>query len=252
MWRTIRTCLRLILVTGLMFWHYLLLDIGRALSRTPDAARAWRTAQLRAWARHTARVIGMNHSIIGEPPAAPYFLVFNHLSYLDVLLLLAYIYHPMVCARHDFASWPVIGFIARRIGAIWVHRANFNAMPAVTQAMSAAMSAGYGVAIAPEATTTRGDQVYPFHSTLLEPAAKLGIPVHYCSLRYETGPNDQPASNIVNWWEHMSFFAHGWRLLHADHVHGTIHFGAEPILETNRKVLARSLRDAVAAIYQPM
>ncbi len=252
MWRSLRAVLRLLAFAGLVVWHYLCFEIGRGLSQSSEQARLRRGAVLQSWAHATAQAIGMKLAIIGSPPKAPYFLVFNHLSYIDVLLLLATVDQPMVCARHDFATWPVLGFVARRMGAIWVHRADFNAMPAVTRDMKAAMTAGYGVVMAPEATTTRGDRVYPFHSTLLDPAIQLSVPVHYCSLRYVTGPRDAPASTVVNWWEDLTFFAHGWRLVHADKIDATIHFGEAPILEQNRKQLARSLHDAVAAIYEPM
>jgi 1-acyl-sn-glycerol-3-phosphate acyltransferase len=233
---------------GLMaFWAVGLL-LGKLLRR----GKRWRTACLQGWARTTASVCGLKIEQIGEAPEPPYFLVFNHLSYVDILPLHACLKNPMVCARHDFAHWPLIGNIARWVGAIWVHRHDFTTMPDVTRQMRASMQDGFGVVMAPEATTTRGDKVYPFHSTLLAPAAEMAVPVHYCALRFETLPGDPPAANIVNWWEDMTFLEHAWRLMHCRGVRATITFGREPVIDANRKVLARRLQEAVTAIYRPM
>ena len=225
---------------------------SRLIVRNAAQARRWRTWAVQRWARSTAAMCGMKIVQHGQAPVAPYFLVFNHLSYADIVPLMATLQHPMMVARHDFASWPVIGALASAFGAIWVKRGDFSAMPDVTRQMREAMHSGYGVVMAPEATTTRGDKVYPFHGTLLQPAVELGVPVHYCALRFETAPDDPPAWQVVNWWELISFPAHAWRLMHLKQVTATITFGEQPIAESNRKLLAKRLHEAVSAIYVPM
>lgn len=248
---TLRAVYRTVAIVLITLFAYLALEVGALFARKDR--RAWTMRCARDWARNVATACGVQLTKIGEPPTAPYFFVFNHLSYVDVIPLLAFLDRPLVAARHDFANWFGLGFIARRADAcIWVHRTNFNAMPAITELMAQGLRNGDGLVMAPEATTTRGDKVYPFHGTLLEPAVQLNAPVHYCALRYETGADDPAAWKIVNWWEDISFAAHAWRLLHAKDIRATIHFGAEPISADNRKVLARELHAAVSAIYEPM
>ncbi|MCA1850102.1 MAG: hypothetical protein LC672_03345, partial [Acidobacteria bacterium] len=49
-----------------------------------DASRRWRNYNFRAWAAATVRIAGIRINLRGAPPQAPFFLVSNHLSYIDI------------------------------------------------------------------------------------------------------------------------------------------------------------------------
>ncbi len=49
-------------------------------------------------------------------------LVGNHISYLDIIVLLAVFPKVVFLAKREIASWPIIGVAAKRIGTVFVSR----------------------------------------------------------------------------------------------------------------------------------
>jgi len=219
-----------------------------------DAPRMFdlRTRIYQGWARNVARVFGMRVRVIGEPPRPPYFFVMNHLSYVDILLVAMFLPGAKFIARHDMANWPLLGHIARRVDTIFVNRTSVSAVPDVCRQVEEAFRNGYGVGMAPEATTGKGDRVLPFHPPLLEPAVRSGVPVNYAVIRFRTMENEPPAFRVVNWWEDISFVAHAMRLLQVRSFEATIAFGPVPVLAQHRKQLARDLYEIITAEFVPM
>src|ERR1051326_3547125 len=81
---------------------------GAVVFPSATASRKWRSAVLRAWARAVARVAGMRISSQGMPPRGPFFLVSNHLSYMDVVAIASRLDCVFV-AKSEVAAWPVVG-----------------------------------------------------------------------------------------------------------------------------------------------
>ena len=92
----------------------------------------------------------------------------------------------------------------------------------------------------------------PFKSSLLESAARVELPVHYASIRYQTAPGEVPARLSVAWWGDMRLGAHVKELLRMSGFEARIVFGAEPVLDCDRKALAARLHRAVASSFVPM
>ena len=57
------------------------------LARRPGAAGRWQAVVFRCTARGLAAILGMRIEVRGIPPAEPFVLVSNHLSYVDVILI---------------------------------------------------------------------------------------------------------------------------------------------------------------------
>lgn len=211
-----------------------------------------RTRIYQSWGRRVARAIGMTLTIKGTPPTPPYFFVMNHLSYVDIVIAAICLPGAIFVAKHDLADWFLLGPMAKRIDTIFVNRGSLSAVADVCDRVDAALKAGYGVGMAPEATTSKGEGVLPFHPALLEPAVRLNVPVCYATLRYSTPPGEMPAFKIVNWWEDMTFQAHALRFLGVKSFEATVHFGDRLISGTNRKVLAKDLHQAISASFKSM
>ncbi len=226
--------------------HYLWFEIfvlfnGKASPRTFK----FRTQMYRSWGNKIADAFGMRLTIIGKPPVAPYFFVMNHLSYVDILVVACALDDATFIAKHEMADWLLIGPMATRLGAIYVDRKSVHGVADVTQKVETALKSGFGVGMAAEATTTKGETVIPFNSTFLEPAIQLGLPVHYATIRFATHAGEPPAFTHVSWWENITFQAHAWRFLHVKSFDAEIHFGEAPIKGENRKTLAKELHQAV-------
>ncbi len=254
MFRTLRAIWRIIAFLCITVALYAWFELN-VLVHGIGSARifALRTALYRTWGRWVARVFGMHLTVRGEAPKAPYFFVMNHVSYADLLIAALTLDDATFIAKHDMKDWLLIGPLATRLGAIYVDRGSIHGVAEVTEQVARALRAGYGVGMAPEATTTRGETIIPYNSAFFEPAIKLGVPVHYAAISFSTPAGEPPAWTHVNWWQHeLTFQAHCWRLLQLDKFYAEIHFGDAPILERNRKLLARRLHEATLRIFKPM
>ncbi|MEW6299088.1 MAG: lysophospholipid acyltransferase family protein, partial [Thermodesulfobacteriota bacterium] len=205
----------------------------------------------RRWARRVAALFGLRVRVRGTPPPAPCLLVANHLSYLDILVLATQMDIVFV-AKAEVARWPVIGFLGRAAGTVFIDRARKRDLPRVIQAMTDALRRGQRVAFFPEGTSSAGALVLPFHSPLFEAAVRAGVPVRYASLTYRTTCDVPPASRAVCWWGDMTFARHLYALLQLSGVRATVSFGRDAVEAGNRKRLAARARTAVMRLFSPV
>ena len=216
----------------------------------PRADQRCRKRLFMCWARISAAILGMRITTEGPRPTPPYFLVTNHLTYLDGLALGSPLGAVFV-AKSEVAKWPVVGFFAKQVNAIFVVREKRSDTVRVNDVIKQAMDNGDGVVMFAESTTSRGLDVLPFKTALFEVAARHQIPVHYAALHYSTAPGAPPASDWVVWWMEISFGRHLLGVLRGPGFNAKVTFGKEPIQGTDRKVLAEQLHDAVQAIFEP-
>ncbi|TDJ71752.1 MAG: 1-acyl-sn-glycerol-3-phosphate acyltransferase [Planctomycetota bacterium] len=206
---------------------------------------------VRAWARGIAWIVNIRIGMLGKPPAPPFFLVVNHLSYVDVVVLLACV-DGVFLANSGVARWPVLGFLARATGTLFVDRERRSDLVRVLGEVERTLASGRGVILFPEGTSSKGEEVRPFKPSLFEVAIRTEMPVSYATLRYETPAGSLPARDAVCWWANEPFARHLPRFLALPSVRATIAFGDEPIVAGDRKSLARQAHDAVAARFEPV
>jgi 1-acyl-sn-glycerol-3-phosphate acyltransferase len=217
----------------------------------PHARRALRQNFFHRLARWVAWLLGIRIEVGGKPPAPPFLLVSNHLSYLDVVVYAAMTPIRFV-AKREVRGWPVFGLMARAMGSIFVDRASKrDALRALT-ALADAMAAGDGVVLFAEATSTAGHTVLPFRPALLEWAAQTGHATHYASISYRTPAAGPPAHLAVCWWGEMTFTRHLVELARLPWIEATVRHGDAPIAERDRKRLADRLHQAVSAQFTPV
>lgn len=254
----LRVAWRLFALTGVSAVLYLfalvtggLLDLWGRLTRRPHASARWRARLFRAWARTTARVIGMRVEVSGRPPRPPFLLVANHLGYVDIVLLATQISGCFV-SKAEVADWPLVGAMCRVVDTLFIDRERKRDLPRVVEQIERVCDSGRGIVLFPEGTSGKGDGVMPFRTSLLEPAARSGRPVFHAAVSYATPPGQPPAYLAVCWWGGMMFTPHVLRLLSLKKFRGRVVFGEEPIRESDRKVLATRLREAVAREFEPV
>jgi 1-acyl-sn-glycerol-3-phosphate acyltransferase len=213
--------------------------------------RRWRIFVIRNWARLIARIVGVSIRVKGEPPHPPFFLVSNHLSYIDVIVYAANL-GSLFVAKREIASWPIIGVIARNIGTIFIDRRSYHDIPRVIRLIDKNLCHGFGIVLFAEGTSTRGDKVLPFNTALLEPAARGNYPVSYASITYRTPADEMPAQIAVCWWDDTPFLSHALRLLSLRRFDAVLDFGTHVIRAYDRKTLAKSLWVAVNDQFIPV
>lgn len=215
-----------------------LLFVGIETSKRDAGRRVW----LRRTARNILRAMNVKVSIEGFPPTGG-LLVSNHLSYLDILVL-ASLTPATFVSKQDVAGWPVFGWLAKCAGTIFVKRERRADVGRVSHEISLALHSGALVVLFPEGTSSSGQTVLPFRSSLLEPVFESSHPVHAAALDYHL--SDGSVEEEVCYWGDMVLGPHLLNLLSKKTIHATVRFGGpERNGFTDRKQLAKSLQESV-------
>ncbi|MBO0871748.1 MAG: 1-acyl-sn-glycerol-3-phosphate acyltransferase, partial [Micromonosporaceae bacterium] len=133
----------------------------------------------------TLRALGITVDVQGTLPRRGALLVVNHISWLDIPVLLALGGIGRAAARRDDSSapvgvrlvakvevggWPVVGPLARHAGAIFIDRCRPRRLPETVRTVATALAAGEVVAAFPEGTTTCGRATGPFRPAMFQAA----------------------------------------------------------------------------------
>ena len=211
----------------------------------------WRQVAFGYWTRSFVFLSGMKIEVIGTPPKPPYFLVSNHVSYVDIAAIRSVVVGVFV-AKGEIQNWFFAGRLVRDMGNIFIDRTNRRDIPRAGAKIIERLDAGEGVVVFPEGTSTKGDEVLPFNSSFFEFAANADIPVSYVSVGYRTPEGELPASEAVCWWDDTSFVDHMLRLFTVPRYTAILRFGDEPILNHDRKKLANELHERISDNFVPM
>lgn len=190
------------------------------------------------------KVISVDINVTGDVPDRPFILASNHLSYLDIPVY-GSVLGAVFVSKSEIESWPIIGLVARIFRNIFVNRQEIARIPQVNERIYNSYLDGDAIVIFPEGTTSKGDKTRHFKSSLLNFAAKKGLPVHYAYLNYQTKGNYPCAEEVVHWAGQVSVFEYLTRLLSLPKIYANVDIGDEPIYSSNRKRLAGKLEESI-------
>ena len=156
--------------------------------------------------------------VIGELPAKPMLWVANHVSWCDIPLL--GMLRPLsFLAKAEVARWPVLGWLARQAGTLFIRRGAGDAAQ-INQQLANHLHQGRHLLIFPEGTSTDGSSVRTFHPRLFACAIQAGCAVQPVAIRYlRNGKPDTVAPFIGD----DELPAHLRRLLASDVAEVEIH-----------------------------
>jgi 1-acyl-sn-glycerol-3-phosphate acyltransferase len=142
--------------------------------------------KIRRWAAKLLAILNVRVSIEGAPPpdwGAGCVLASNHISWLDIFVIQS-VCPARFVAKSEIRDWPLIGWLCANTGTLFIERGRRHHTAKINAVMLAALAAGDPVGLFPEATTTRGDTLKKFHSSLFEAAVTSAAPLYPITLRY--------------------------------------------------------------------
>lgn len=247
----LRAAFRLLRIgAGTVAGYVLFLGGSLVLLPAPRRREAWRNGVRRRWAGWMTRALGIRVRVRGEAPSSPFLLVSNHLSYLDIVLLLA-LAGGVFVAKAEIGTWPLIGHLTRISGTVLIDRGSKRDLLRVAEQIERRLTAGCGVILFPEGTTGRGDALLPFKPSLLEVAVRSGSPVWSTTIAYRSPPGWPPAEEAICWWRDMELVPHIRDLLRLPRVEATVDFASRPVSGDDRKELAKRLRAEMEERFVP-
>ena len=205
----------------------------KTIDRTPWARFCFR------WA---CRCLGLNIHQHGSPSNDTVLFVSNHISWSDIPILgsLAPI---RFLSKAEVGQWPLIGWLARQAGTLFIHRGGGQARRVRGQIIEN-LQAGENVLVYPGGTTSAGLTVLPFHGLLLRAAPESKTPIQPVTITYR---RDGRPDHLAPFIGEDEFHSHLLRMLRQPSARVDVVFH-EPVQspeEVPTAELAASLRQTV-------
>ena len=135
------------------------------------------------WNRRLCRIFRARIETHGELCRDTCFYVMNHISWFDIPLLASQ--HALhFLSKAEVRDWPLIGWLTRRAGTLFIQRGAAGAAQKSLQEMSQCLRQGGSIVIFPEGTTTDGTSLRRFHSRLFQAAIDARVKIQPVALRY--------------------------------------------------------------------
>lgn len=239
----IRCVLRVLAMAVIIFGLMGPMVLLRLLGFT--AAAQW---IVRLACRGILRVMCLPITCAGSPMVYPGAVVANHCSWLDIFSLNA-VQRVLFVAKAEVQAWPLIGLIARSVGTVFIERRASHAVKHRNVVLDYIVK-GHRLLFFPEGTSTDGQRVLPFRSTLfaafLEPEVRETVWVQPVTLNYVAPHGADP--RFYGWWGDTDFAPDLFRVL-AQPVQGRIEVVFHPPIKASdvvdRKDMARRCEQAV-------
>ena len=217
--------------------------------RFPSLDQAGRQARIGWWAAGVLRAMGVGLRIAGTPRPGASLLLANHVSWLDIAALHAAVPHARFVAKADVLRWPLLGWLIRGAGTLFIERERKRDALRVVHAVAEALRAGQTVAVFPEGTTGEGAELLPFHANLLQAAIATATPIQPVVLRFaDPAHHFSPAVAYVG---DTTLLQSLWRVATARGL--VVHVDlllAQGSAHADRRLLAASLRGMMAEHLQ--
>ena len=213
--------------------------------RFPSLDEAGRQARIGWWSTGVLRAMGVGLHITGTARPGATLLLANHVSWLDIAALHAAVPHARFVSKADVLRWPLLGWLIRGAGTLFIERERKRDALRVVHAMADALRAGQTVAVFPEGTTGKGDELLPFHANLLQAAIATATPIQPVVLRF-ADPTHR-FSPAVAYVGDTTLLQSLWRVATARGlaVHVTL-LMSRGSAHADRRLLAESLRSLMA------
>jgi 1-acyl-sn-glycerol-3-phosphate acyltransferase len=215
-------------------------------TRFSRASEAYKTASIRAWSLKLLRLAGMRLVVHGDEHRIDHgaLVVGNHISWIDIYVINAWRPTPFI-SKAEVRDWPVVGWIAHRLGTVFLHREKRKDALRAMHEMAERLKAGEVMCLFPEGTTSDGLSLLPFHANLFQAAVSAGCPVQPICLLYEDAQGRQTTAPA--YIDDMSLGESLDTLLRSGPITAHLFVGEPLVPATDRRELAAQAREAVAA-----
>ena len=215
------------------------------MTRFPALDAAARHERIRWWSAGLVRAMGLTLQVSGTPRPGATLIVANHISWLDIAAIHAAAPHARFVSKADVLAWPLLGWLIRNAGTLFIERERKRDAVRVVHAVAAALNAGDTVAVFPEGTTGTGPELLPFHANLLQAAVATSTPVQPVVLRF-SDPRG-PFSPAVTFIGETTLLQSLWRVASAQGLAVSVELlPSVGTRHADRRALAAHLQELVA------
>jgi len=237
---SLQACWKALRVLG-----YILIKLPTVAFSFPKLTQTQKGEKIQTWCLGVLAVLTIKLVIKGAPPkTGPMLLAANHISWLDIVVMLA----AQPChfvAKAELQHWPLIGMLARAAGTLFIARESPRDALRVVHHMAEQLRSDAVLAVFPEGTTSSGLQLLPFHANLFQAAISAHAPVQPVALRFVEAHSGQP-SLAPCYIGDDSLLESMWRTFKAPPLCAVVSFGDPQLaLDRDRRAWAADVRAAV-------
>ena len=209
----------------------------------------------RLWHRMVARLVGLRIHIHGEPARQrPLLIAANHVSWTDIMVLGAAADVHFI-AKAEVGGWPVFGRLAKLQRTVFIDRGQRRRAGEQAGIIAARLANGEPMVLFPEGTTSDGNHLLPFKSTLFA-AAQMALgeggdaavqPVAIVYTKLHGMPMSRRHRMRTSWIGEQTLVPHLAGLVGQGGIDVEVHFG-EPVAfgpGADRKQVAREVERRV-------
>ena len=159
---------------------------------------------MRFFMRILLYVVGVRVRVHGKLVAhRPLLVISNHISIFEIATF-PVAFGGSFIAKKEMESWPLVGWVARKFGVVFIDRRPSHAMDALTQVQQTLRDVSYPIFLFPEGTTTNGAYVKPFKSTLFNFVENSDVLVQPMVMNYRF--HDGGVISDADLAEHFAYF----------------------------------------------
>jgi 1-acyl-sn-glycerol-3-phosphate acyltransferase len=211
----------------------------------------------RLWHALVTRALGFHVTVHGKMTRQrPLMLASNHVSWSDIPILSSI---ASVCfiAKSELARWPIFGTLGRLQRTIFVERERKRTAGEQASELAERLVAGDAMVLFAEGSTSDGNLIMPFKSTLFgaaEMAVRSGAaakvfvqPVAITYMRVHGMPMSRLHRPLAAWIGDMDLVPHLAGVLREGAIDIDIRFGEPRAFDaaSDRKAVARQMEDSV-------
>ena len=243
--KTPRACWKLLRLT-----IHLAAGLSTVLFVFPKLSESEKEQRIRAWSQALLGHLAIKLTVTGKPPLqGPMLLAANHISWLDIVVILAACPSRFV-AKSEVRQWPLIGLLASAAGTLFIARQSPRDALRVVHQMATHLQAGEVLTIFPEGTSSNGLALLPFHANLFQAAISASAPVQPVALQFSEVATGVP-SLAPCYIDDDTLLGSIWRTLQAPPLCATVLFGApQGAHGRHRRAFAMAIQAAVADLRQ--
>ncbi len=171
-------------------------------------------------------------------------MVSNHVSWADILVLGAR-WPFTFLAMHEVGGWPVIGWLARQVGTLFIDRG--RGAPGAIRQVTETLQSGESVILFPEGRTSPGNEIRRFHPRIFQAAVNAGVPVQPIALVYQDSGVGPGAGTRATFADGAGFLASLWRTLAGPRVTVDVVVCSLVGPMADRDLLAKAAREGIRA-----
>ena len=185
----------------ILFWILVVVQLP-LLVCMPRGATSVR--YMRFFMRILLHVVGVRIRVNGHLSShRPLLVVSNHISIFEIATF-PVAFGGSFIAKKEMEHWPLVGWVSRKFGVVFVDRRPSHAMDALTQVQETVATVPYPIFLFPEGTTTNGAYVKPFKSTLFNFVENSNVVVQPLVMNYRF--RDGGVISDTDMAEHFAYF----------------------------------------------